>query len=175
MQQYQFPPPTCQVSPLTIPMPLITRVTLEGSRFHFKSVLTLRNVFFTLIQSVSPGTSTHWFWLQHEASSTSLSLYMKVLHILEDNDCSIPKTTWPKLLLFPQQPFIGHDSKFLDHSICCAHMGPSVCSPCGAPNQTWLSAVVWPQHGKTDVTHFLTTDGIWIFRWPKITLIGAGP
>lgn len=68
-------------------------VVSEGSRFHLTSALTLRNVSFTLIQSVSPVTSTHWFWMQHKASRTSLSLYVKVLHILEDNDHSIPKSS----------------------------------------------------------------------------------
>lgn len=88
---YPFPPPTSQVSPLS--MPLITRVTFEGSCCHIRSALTLRTVVFTSIQSVFPVTSTHWFWMQHKESRTSLLLCMKVLHSLDYNNQSIPKSS----------------------------------------------------------------------------------
>lgn len=79
------------ISPLSVP--LITRVTFEGSCCHIRSALTLRTVVFTSIQSVFPGTSTHWFWMQHKESRTSLLLCMKVLHSLDYNNQSIPKSS----------------------------------------------------------------------------------
>lgn len=118
---YPFPPPTSQVSPLS--MPLITRVNFEGSCCHIRSALTLRTVVFTSIQSVFPVTSIgsgcstrkveqvyYWAWKS-----------FTVLTIITEASLSL---LWPKVLLFLQQPCMGHDFKFLDHPICCPPHGP---------------------------------------------------
>ena len=56
------------------------------------------------------------------------------------------------------------------------HMGPSMCLHVVPQAEIQLSAVVWPQHSKIDMTHFLIPDGTWFYMQPRIMLtFGAGP
>lgn len=128
-----------------------------------KSTLILRTVSFTLIPSVSPVTSTLWSGCStRKAEQVYLCTWMSFtfLNVMTTAFLSL---LLAELLLFLRQPFIGHNFKLLDHPIFCPPHGPQYVPPCGAPDWIQLLTVVWPQHSKTDMTHFLVPDDTWLF------------